>query len=147
MEKTMTDNHAQEIGALQADADRTKEDVVRLFDSNARRKKENVDVNLKMNSIQHTVEETNQIAVGVASSMEKLTKAVDEVTIKLTHMDGRITALEGRQFDWPRFLRGLVSPRGLILVAMLCGTVVTMFLAIQDPTVLPLFFEMVGGLL
>ena len=139
----MSENHAQEIGALQANVKNAKDDIVRLSHSNARRKQENIDAALKQNSIQHTVEKTNTITTGVAESMEELKQSMDEVKTSMANMDGRITILEERAFDWPKFLSGVVSKKGLLVIFMVCITIIILTLARNAPETLPQFFDLI----
>jgi len=74
-----------------------------------------------LNSIQHTVEETNQTANRVAEAMEKLTKSIDDMKESVDHIDNRVTMLEGERFDIVKVLRWFGTTRGLILIIIMIG--------------------------
>ena len=117
----MTGEHAEDIGKLKADNVRTMENVDGLFRSNDKRKADINKLKIELHSIQHTVEETNQTANRVVEFMEELKRSVDDVKNTLSHMDGRITALENNKFDIVKILRWLGTTRGLIFMLVMIG--------------------------
>lgn len=108
----MVGEHAEDIGKLKADNKRTLENVDNLFKSNEKRKTEINDFKLELNSIHHTVEETNQTANRVVEFMEELKISMAKLVKSINHIDERVTALETNRFDSVKIFKWLGTWRG-----------------------------------
>jgi len=139
----MTENHSVAIGRLQADSKTSSSNISSLFKSNEKRKQENTDTLLNINSMQHTVEETKAMASQVVEFMEQLKQSIDEIKTSVSDIDLRVSAIEGMQFNWPKFMRGAGSKQGLLIIFMVCSTLIILTLARNAPETLPQFFDLI----
>lgn len=141
----MTESQLQIIGQLQSDAKNTKADVEKLFASNTKRKDENTENAFNLQSILHTVEETNTLVNGLATGMEEIREKVNSIDDKMVHMDSRINSLEDRQFDWSKFMSGLMTAKGMALVTIVCVTAFGFGILFFSPEDLPQFLDKVSA--
>lgn len=122
----MTDEHAKTIGGLEKSSETAAENIKTLFLSNEKRRKEITGLRTELQSIHHTVEETNATSSRAVELMEDMKKTVDSVEALVIHMDTRVTALENGRVDFVKVLRWLGTTRGvvfmIIMSAMLIGS-------------------------
>lgn len=120
-------------------------DNKRLSKSNENRKDEINKTNTDVQSMLHTVEETNTTVNSLAGAMEEIRGSLTDIKVEMAkntaELDARIEVLEKRIFDWPQFLRGLITAKGILLVTIVCATISTIILALVAPEHLPLFFD------
>lgn len=101
----------QEIGRLQGDVRSIKESTTVLFSSMAKRKDENVDLSLNLQSLQHMIETTTSNVDRAVSGMDEIKKDIKKLSSDMTEefsdLKGRVSKLEGKAFDTPYFMTGL----------------------------------------
>ena len=147
----MTDGFAQQIGGLQVQAKTAEKNVDTLFKSNEKRKVEQAGTTMAINSLQNLVSETNHVNEGLVSAMEslersvkKIDETVSKVNTQVVVLGGKVAALEGRLFNWQKFLSAIGSKQGLYITTIICLTLTIISLAILAPETLPQFFDVVG---
>lgn len=148
----MTGEFAQQIGGLQVQAKTAEKNVDTLFNSNEKRKVEQAKTTMAINSLQNLVSETNHANEGLVSAMEslersvkKIDETVDKVNTQVVVLGGKVAALEGRLFNWQKFLSAIGSKPGLYIITIICLTLTIVSLAILAPETLPQFFDVVGA--
>lgn len=148
----MTGEFAQDMGALKQKAETAEKNVDTLFQSNEKRKLEQSQAAIAINSLQNLVSETNHANEGLVSSMESLERSVKKIDEKVTDMSvdmgvmsGKVHALEGRIFNWQKFLSAIGSRQGLYIITIICLTLTIVSLAVLAPETLPQFFDVVGA--
>ena len=135
--------HDREIGVLEKQAEIAETRIETLFTSNEKRKKEISENAMAVNSMQSLISETNHVNEGVVTAMESLERSVKKVEETMITINSRVGILEDRIFDWQKFMHGLGSRQGLMVVGMICITIIILSLAIFAPESLPQFLDVV----
>lgn len=157
----MTDNHSQDIGGLKEGAKHHDQSIKVLFKSNENRKREADDLEkaitaestrreIEINKVLSALSEASANLGNMRDTLEAISedsKETKQDVIDLTHQVGELEkqmSLYGeKQFNWGKFMEGLVTPKGMMMFAFAGLCVVAIFLAVFSPEALPDFFGIV----
>lgn len=133
----------KEIGRLQSDADNSKSDIGKLFESNTKRKDENHTTLLLITKMNATVERTNDTVNGSANAMKELKKDIGEIKKSVAGVVDRVDTLEKKQVNWGKICRWASTFKGTVVIITVCFTIVTAILAKYAPEYILPFFDVV----
>lgn len=103
--------------------------------------KQMVEMGKQIASLESASEETQRQVGAVNDTVHMLDSKVDGLTSVVSELKGELSVLNDKTFDWARFWRGVITPRGMFLssLAMICVTVVV--LAITAPETIESFMD------
>ncbi len=144
--------NTQLVGELKQATETLQDDAKSLYGSNSRRKdeinrlgasliEERAQRTLELEQVLHAVEESNAIGEGVVEKVDAIASDVHGLTHRFDGLETTVNIMNNSQFDWAKFIRGCITPRGMFLIFTGGFFITTIFLSIFAPEVLPEFFK------
>ena len=142
------------IATLKEQSKTHGKNVEKLFLSNESRKNDITKLEFSHQEVLHAVGDVAEAMKNLQASVEKdseerkaqsLTqqRELHSLNVKVDNLEVRFEHLESKSFNWSKFMRGCISPRGMVLIIALLLSSTTIALAILAPETLPAFFEAV----
>lgn len=148
----MSDLDQQLLGELKRATDNLQDDAKSLYGSNSRRKdeisglgtaivEERSQRKLEFEQVLHAVEESNAIGAQVVEKVDGVVNDVHKLTCRFDTLETTVIEINRHQFDWSKFMKGCISPKGILLISIIGFFITTIFLSILAPEMLSEFFE------